>query len=99
MSTQVNIRLDGHLLKEIDALTRVLHISRSEWLRNKIADAVKEETLNLREAIALEYAKGHITEEELQELLGADIEDVKTIVNHLKKGKQFIDTQLKKKTL
>jgi len=55
--------------------------------------------LNLREAIALEYAKGHITEEELQELLGADIEDVKTIVNHLKKGKQFIDTQLKKKTL
>ncbi len=99
MSTQVNVRLEGHLLKEIDALTKVLHISRSEWLRNKIAYAVKEEALNLREAIALEYAKGHITEKELRELLGANAEDVTSIVNHLKKGKQFIDTQLKKKTL
>lgn len=99
MSTQVNVRLEGRLLKEIDALTRVLHISRSEWLRNKIAYAVKEETLNLREAIALEYAKGQITDKELNELLGADAEDVKFIVRHMKKGKKIIDKKLKENNL
>ncbi|MEF8879940.1 MAG: hypothetical protein V5A64_06080 [Candidatus Thermoplasmatota archaeon] len=99
MSTQVNVRLEGHLLKEIDAITKVLHISRSEWLRNKIAYAVKKETLNLREAIALEYAKGHITDEELHELLGADAKDVKFIVKHMKKGKKIIDGKLEKKKL
>jgi len=94
MSTQVNVRLNKNLLDEIDAITKVLHLSRSEWLRNKIAYAVKEETLNLREAIALEYAKGHISEKELKELLGTDAEDVKFIVNKLKKAKKEIDEKL-----
>ena len=96
MSTQVNVRLDEDLLNEVDALTKVLHISRSEWLRNKIAHAVKEETLNLREAIALEYAKGHISEGELNKLLGADTEDVKFIVKHLQTGKDEIDEKIEK---
>ncbi len=85
MSTQVNIRLNEHLLQEINAITKVLHVSRSEWLRNIIAHAVKEETLNLKEAIVLEYAKGHISEEELTELIGSGSEDVKFIVKHLEK--------------
>ncbi len=91
MSTQVNVRLDEDLLKEVDVITKVLHVSRSEWLRNKIAHAVKEETLNLREAIALEFAKGNISEKELNDLLGADAEDVKFIVKHLEEGKEKID--------
>ena len=96
MSIQVNVRLDDNLLKEIDALTKVLHLSRTEWLRNKIAHAVKEDTLNLSEAIALEYAKGHISEEELRELLGSDAEDIKFIVKHLRKGKRKIDDLIRK---
>lgn len=94
MSTQVNVRLDEHLLKEVDAITRVLHVSRSEWLRNKIAHAVKEETLNLREAIALEYAKGHISDEELKELLGMEAEEVKFIVEQMEEGKEKIDEKV-----
>lgn len=96
MSTQVNIRLDEHLLQEIDAIIKVLHVSRSEWLRNIIAHAVKEEALNLREAIALEYAKGHISEEELTDLLGSGYEDVKFIVKHLEKGKENIENDQEK---
>lgn len=61
--------------------------------------AEKEETLNLREAIALEYAKGHISEEELNELLGTDAEDVKFIVKHLQKGKDEIDEKIEKEKL
>ncbi len=96
MSIQVNVRLDDNLLKEIDALTKVLHLSRTEWLRNKIAHAVIEDTLNLSEAIALEYAKGHISEEELRELLGSDAEDIKFIVKRLHKGKRKIDDLIRK---
>ena len=88
--------MDENLLKEIDALTKVLHLSRTEWLRNKIAHAVKEDTLNLSEAIALEYAKGHISEEELRELLGSDAEDIEFIVKHLHKGKRKIDDLIRK---
>ena len=96
MSIQVNVRLNEHLLQEIDAITKVLHISRSEWLRNVIAHAVKEETLNLKEAIALEYTKGHISEEELSELLGSESEDVKFSVKHMKEGKTEIDKLVEK---
>ncbi|MGM0405244.1 MAG: hypothetical protein ACQEQM_03795 [Thermoplasmatota archaeon] len=92
----MNVRLNEHLLQEIDAITKVLHVSRSEWLRNIIAHAVKEEALNLREAIALEYAKGHISEEELNELLGSESEDVKFIVKHLEEGKEKIDRLVEK---
>ncbi|MFW6041293.1 MAG: hypothetical protein ACOC85_05600 [Thermoplasmatota archaeon] len=50
--------------------------------------------LSLREAIALEYAKGHISEDELNELLGADAEDVKFIVKRLQSGKDEIDEKI-----
>lgn len=64
MATQVNVRLDETLLNEIVILTKVLHVSRTEWLRMKIALAVKKDTLNLRESVALEYAKGRISDKE-----------------------------------
>jgi predicted transcriptional regulator len=96
MSTQVNVRLDEELLGEIDILTKVLHISRTEWLRTTIARAVKEDTLNLKEAIAMEYAKGRISDEELKDLLGADSEDVKFIVRQVRKGKRTIDDMVEK---
>ena len=91
MTSQVNVRLDENLLGEIDAISKVLHISRTEWLRSKIARAVKEDTLNLMEAIALEYAKGHLTDDELRELLGSDADDVRFVVEKMRKGKQQID--------
>ena len=99
MSTQVNVRLDEVLLDEIDTLTKVLHVSRTEWLRIKIALAVKKDTFNLKEAIAVEYAKGHISENELKNLLGADADDVKFIVRHLKKGKDEIDEMVEQEIL
>ncbi len=96
MSVQVNVRLDEDLLNEIDAITKVLHMSRSEWIRMKIALAIHHDTLNMTEAIALEYAKGRISEEELKELLGTDSEDIIFIVKHLKRGKKEIDEMVRK---
>ena len=95
MTTQVNVRLDDVLLTEIDALSKVLHISRTEWLRTKIARAVKEDTLNLREAIGLEYAKGRISKDELFELIGSDAEEIMYIVEKMQRGKETIDSMVK----
>lgn len=91
MTTQINIRLDKHLLQEIDALTRMLHVPRSEWLRMKLAEAVKENILKYREALALEYSIGHISFEELRAALGRDAEDVRLIHEMTRKGKKEMD--------
>lgn len=91
MSIQVNIRLEESLLREIDAISKVLHLTRTEWLRMKISRAIKEEELDLREVIAVEYSKGRITENDLKDLLGIDAEDVMLIVDNIRKGKDIID--------
>ncbi|MDP2846281.1 MAG: ribbon-helix-helix protein, CopG family [Candidatus Methanoperedens sp.] len=91
MTTQINIRLDKHLLQEIDALTRMLHVPRSEWMRMKLAEAVKENILKYREALALEYSIGHISFEELRAALGRDAEDVRLIHEMTRKGKKEMD--------
>ena len=96
MSVQVNVRLDNDLVKEIDAIARVMHISRSEYIKLRLAQVSQEDTLNMTEAIVLEYSKGRISDKELEELLGKDAEDVKFIVQHIKKGKKDIDKKIKK---
>ncbi len=96
LSTQVNVRLDDTLLSEIDSISKVLHVSRTEWLRMKIALAVKDDTLKLSEAITLEYAKGRISEKELRNLLGSDADEIMYIVKHMTRGKSYIEEMVNK---
>ena len=91
MTTQINIRLNEHLLQEINTIAHMLHVPRSEWLRMKIAEAVKQDILKYREALAMEYTMGHISFEELQTVLGRDAEDIRLINETTQKGKQEID--------
>lgn len=96
MTTQINIRLDEHLIQEIDALSHMLHVPRSEWLRMKLAEAVKDSIFKYREALALEYTMGHISFEELRTLIGPDADDVKLINDMTQKGKKEIDKLFEK---
>jgi len=91
MTTQINIRLNEHLLQEINILAHMLHVPRSEWLRMKLAEAVKEDLLKYREALAMEYTMGHISYEELQTAIGHEAEDVRMISEMTQKGKKEID--------
>ncbi len=84
------------MLSEIDAITKVLHMSRTEWIRMKLAHAIHEDTLNLSEAIALEYAKGRLTKEDIRALLGNDADDVIFVVDHLKQGKKELIEMIEK---
>ncbi|KAF5412259.1 MAG: hypothetical protein C5S43_02140 [Candidatus Methanocomedens sp.] len=91
MTTQINIRLNEHLLQEIDTVVHMLHVPRSEWLRMKLAEAVKQDILKYREAFIMEFAMGHLSFKELQIVLGRDAEDVKLIKEMTLKGKKEID--------
>jgi metal-responsive CopG/Arc/MetJ family transcriptional regulator len=91
MTTQINIRLNENLLQEINTLAHILHVSRSEWLRMKLAQAVKEDLLKYREALAMEYTMGHISFDELQTAVGRGAEDVRMISEMTQKGKKEID--------
>jgi metal-responsive CopG/Arc/MetJ family transcriptional regulator len=95
MTTQINIRLDKRLVQEIDALARMLHVPRSEWVRLKLAEMVKESILKYREVLALEYSMGHISFEEMRNALGSDAEDVKMVHEITRKGKKEMDKRLK----
>lgn len=96
MTTQINIRLDEHLIQEIDALSHMLHVPRSEWLRMKLAEVVKDSIFKYREALALEYTMGHISFEELHTLIGRDADDVKLINDMTQKGQKEIDKLFEK---
>jgi len=96
MNIQVNVRLDQQLLNDIDTIAKVLHVSRTEWLRMKIAWAVKDDAINLREAIALEFARNRIDDDDLKNILGSDADDIITIVRQLKEGKKDIDDMIEK---
>jgi len=96
MTAQINIRLDEHLIQEIDALSHMLRVPRSEWLRMKLAEVVKDSIIKYREALALEYTMGHISFEELRTLIGRDADDVKLINDMTQKGKKEIDKLFEK---
>ena len=64
------IRLEPKMKKEIMLISKILHISESEWIRSKIAYDIKETLETLRTQIALEYARGNVTEKELKEIFG-----------------------------
>ncbi len=91
MTTQINIRMNENLLQEIDILAHMLHVPRSEWLRMKLAEAVKKDLLKYREALAMEYTMGHISFEELQTAVGREAEDVRMISEMTQKGKKEVD--------
>jgi len=96
VNVQLTVRLDEHLLQEIDALSHMLHVPRSEWLRMKLAEVVKDSIIKYREALALEYTMGHISFEELRTLIGRDADDVKLINDMTQKGKKEIDKLFEK---
>ncbi|MFH1173886.1 MAG: hypothetical protein V1725_02010 [archaeon] len=40
---QVNLRLSEDLIKELDWIADDLHISKADWIKVKLAEAVKKE--------------------------------------------------------
>jgi len=76
MSVQVNVRLESEMLREIDALAKAAHMSRTDWIRMKIVDSLHQDLLIYSDTIILSYCKGRISGDELRSLLGKNAESI-----------------------
>jgi len=67
------VRMEPKLKRDIELISKVLHISPAEWIRTRVAYEVKRSVEDLRYQIVLEYYRGNLTKEELKELFGEKI--------------------------
>ncbi len=82
----IALRVEPKLKKEVEIIAKVLHISTSELLRTRIAYEVKHLTEDLKSQIVMEYSKGNLTREEIEELFGKDmVGDIDFIIQKTKK--------------
>ncbi len=77
---QLNIKVQPELFKEIDLVSRILHIPKNEWARNILAYEVKKELEEHKTFLVREYFKCNITRKELAQILGEnEVRDLERI--------------------
>jgi hypothetical protein len=80
------VRVEPELKRDIELVSKVLHVSSSEWIRNRIAYAVKELILDMKNQIVLEYLRGNLTKKELKQLFGKKLADnIDFVIEKVKK--------------
>ena len=67
---QLNVKLMPELDKEIEVISKILHIPKVDWARNVLARQVKKELEQHKSFVALEYMKGNISRTELVKVVG-----------------------------
>jgi len=74
---QLNVKLMPELNKEIEMVSKILHIPKVDWARSVLARQVKKELEEHKSFVALEYMKGKISRSDLIKFLGKrDAEEV-----------------------
>ncbi len=86
-SEQLNLKLMPALAEELDLVSQVLHVSKTDWARNVLAHEVKKELAEHKNFIVVEFMKGNVTKEQLVKALGKkDSADILKIMAVSKKG-------------
>src|SRR3989344_9507477 len=94
---QLNIKLMPELAKELELVEKILHIPKTDWVRNILAHEIKKELNEHKSFIAVEYLKGKVSKKELTESLGKkDAEDIEFIAETTKRGFEDAKKLLKK---
>lgn len=97
---QLNVRLPTDLLQDLNIVSRLLKINKSEWIKTKLAEEVHEEKNRLLMELSSLYVKGMITKKEVESLVGKQIAEQmesvhKTAKKSIKAGIEY-GKQLKK---
>lgn len=71
----MNIRLSQELVNDLDVVSGLLKVNRSEWVKTKLAEEIHKEKNRLLMELSTLYAKGMITKKNVEELVGKDIAD------------------------
>lgn len=70
---QLNLRISQELVQDLDLVSGLLKINRSEWIKTKLAEEAQKEKNRLLMELSTLYAKGMITKQSVEELVGKEI--------------------------
>ncbi len=70
---QMNIRLSQDLVQDLEIVSGLLKVNRSEWVKTKLAEEIHREKNRLLMELSTLYAKGMITKQNVEELVGTEI--------------------------
>lgn len=91
---QLNLRISQELINDLDIVSGLLKINRSEWIKTKLAEEAQREKNRLLMELSTLYAKGMITKKNVEELVGKEIaeemESMKEVaVESIKMGREY----------
>ncbi|HLD56694.1 MAG TPA: hypothetical protein VJA47_00200 [archaeon] len=72
---QVNIRLPSELVDDLDTISKLLKVNKSDWIRTKLAEDVYQEKTRLLMELGTLYVKGIVTKKDVQGIVGKEIAD------------------------
>ena len=90
---QFNIRLPKDLLQDLDIVSNLLKVNKSEWVKTKLAEEVHEEKSKLLMELSTLYTKGIVSKKEVEALVGKEIADEMGFVQ--KKAKESVTEGIK----
>ena len=91
---QFNIRMPKDLVQDLDIISKLLKVNKSEWVKTKLAEEVHEEKNKLLMELSTLYANGMISKNKIEHLVGKDIVDEmefikKKAIESAKKGVEY----------
>lgn len=91
---QLNLRVSEELMQDLDVVSNLLKVNRSEWVKTKLADEVLKEKNRLLMELSTLYSKGMITKKNVEELVGKEIANqmettLKISKQAIKAGKEY----------
>ncbi|MBI2141535.1 hypothetical protein HYU16_03870, partial [Candidatus Woesearchaeota archaeon] len=70
---QFNVRMPKELVQDLDIISRLLKVNKSEWVKTKLAEEVHEEKNKLLMELSTLYANGMINKEKIEKLVGKEV--------------------------
>lgn len=91
---QLNIRVSKELVKDLDVVSNILKVSRSEWIKTKLSEEANKEKNRLLMELSTVYAKGMIKKEDVERLVGREVFEqmeavLKTAKMSVRAGKEY----------
>ena len=74
-TTQLNIRMPKVLLKDIDVVSRLLKLNKSDWIRTTLAKSVSEDKNRLLMELGNLYVDGVLSKRDVERIVGKDVAD------------------------
>jgi len=99
-TTQIGLRIDTNLLKEIDEMAEYENIDRMSWIRRALATFLKGEQLEAKNEAIENYVELIIDENKLKEILALneipiDLKKAREeTLNKIKGGKKYYGKHL-----